>query len=118
MGHPVYKLQHQILHVIFRDSRPEVFCKNLLLKLHQKSLKLIINIYFVSNDALLKFQGHLRIICYKLFGALRYFGETEPKHILNKVRESYIETHQRCLTQLFMLNEAILKCNSHELYLF
>ena len=45
--------------------------KNLLLKLQQKSLKLIINIYFVSNDAFLKFQGHLRIICYKLFGALR-----------------------------------------------
>ena len=39
-----------------------------------------------------------------------------------KVRESYIENHWRCVTQLFMLNEALLiKCKGHlrvKLYLF
>ena len=31
-----------------------------------------------------------------------------------KVRELYTESHCRCLTQLFMLNEALLKCKPSE----
>ena len=46
-------------------------------------------------------------ICCRVFGALRKFGVwTQIPQI--KVRESYIESHSRCLTQLLMLNEALV----------
>ena len=59
--------------------------------------------YFTSNDVLLKlFQGHLKVMCYTVFGALRKFGDPNAQI---KVRKSYIESHCRSLTQLLILNE-------------
>ena len=40
--------------------------------------------YFTSYDTLLKFQGHLSITYYRVFGALRYFREIGHKYLKSK----------------------------------